>query len=583
MSAPKDDHNRLDLLLADADEFLPVLAKGLPSETTQRGSKPTKTAGAEDSFLRRMDGENPNDLKLQRWGVIVPEGPAGDRLLEAIQPLIRLREEEQGATANIHRVPPKMTASEAVDWKENVYWSNDVEEHDRPLYLLMLGDLHEVPAELQHSLANAAHVGRIHFADEAGETDLDGYEAYAKKVVRYAREGTIYAAPDMAFFVAEDNTIATYTGDVKLVRPSIETAERLRAKGTFPADEVRKLEAKTVDALLAAGAGERPSVLLSVSHGMGPPRRGWKVEEQQRKQGALIVDRGEVLDVEQILGQRFLPGGMWFCLACYGGGTPSESAYHTWLSQLAQEGAWSGQAESVLKSLPAPGQRPFVAAMPQAALRNPEGPLGVIAHLDLAWTYAFSSVKNPSESRKLRIFKALQSLVRGDRAGVGLNALLQFYREANDDLMASYELEEGARKNGRKDPTDRADRGHLWMLRNDLRGYVLLGDPAARLPLEQLALTPKTKAPEPEARASEGMAEVRSDRAEPQAGRAAENPSKDETGASLAAAEKEAFVLAMLHGDEAPRSIAARAGVSLDVLWSWIDAYRAGGRARLSE
>ena len=34
-------------------------------------------------------------------------------------------------------------------------------------------------------------------------------------------------------------------------------------------------------------------------------------------------------------------------------------------------------------------------------------------------------------------------------------------------------------------------RGHLWMLRNDLAGYVLLGDPAARLPIQpQLAARP---------------------------------------------------------------------------------------------
>jgi hypothetical protein len=583
MSVSGDD-DRLNLLLADADDFRPVLDDGLPGEATQRGLKPTKTTGSKDPHHLRRDGENQNDLKLQRWGIIVPDRPDSDRLIEAIQPLIRLREEEQEAKADIYRVPPEMTDSEAVDWMEKVYWSEDVEEDDRPLYLLMLGDLHEMPAELQHTLANAALVGRIHFANGAGEADLHGYAAYAEKVVSYARKGTAFSAPDMAFFVAQDGTAATHTGEVKLVRPSLEASERLRAKGKLPAAEVRELAAETVDQLLAAGAGDRPSVLLSMSHGMGPPRRGFRTKEEQRqRQGALILDRDEVLDAERLLGERFLPGGMWFCLACYGAGTPSVSAYHAWLSQLAAEGAWSGKAESVLKSLPADGQRPFIAAMPQAALRNPAGPLGVIGHLDLAWTYAFSSAKSSSESRKLRILKALQPLVRGDRAGVGLNGLLQFYRETNAALMRTYQAEADARVSGRKDPTDLIDRGHLWMLRNDLRGYVLLGDPAARLPLEQLALTPKTKAPEPEARASEGMAEVRSDRAEPQAGRAAENPSKGETGASLAVTEKEAFVLAMLHGDETPRSIATRAGVSLEVLWSWIDAYRAGGRARLSE
>jgi hypothetical protein len=576
MSAPKDADDRLDLLLAEADEHRPVLDKGLPSEATLQGPKATKITGAEDTFLRRMDGADANDLKLQRWGVIAPNGPSGDRLLEAIQPLIRLREEEQGGKVDIYRVPPEMTASEAVDWNEKVYWTGKVSDEDRPLYLLMLGDLHEMPTELQHTLANSTHVGRIHFADRAGNTDLDGYEAYAKKVARFAREGTEFTSPDMAFFVAPDGTTATITGEARLVRPSVETSERLKAKGKLPASEVRELAVDTVDDLLAAGSGERPSVLLSVSHGMGPPRRGWSPEEAQQRQGALIVGHGEVLDAERLLEQRFLPGGMWFCLACYGGGTPSVSAYHTWLSQLAAEGAWSGRAETVLKSLPQPGQRPFVAAMPQAALRNPNGPLGVIGHLDLAWTYGFTSVKNPSEGRSLRMFKALQSLVRGDRAGVGLNALLTFYREANDALMASYEAEERARENKRKDPTDRVHRGHLWMLRNDLRGYVLLGDPAARLPLKQLALAPKAaEAAPPEVARNSTELRVESPPAGPEAAES------DTSGASLQVSEKDEAARAMHQGDETPRAIAERFGVTLDVLWEWVDAYRAERRERL--
>lgn len=573
MSAPRDD--RLDLLLADADERRPVLEEGLPSEAAQQGPKPKKAIRGSDSPHWRRDDADPNDLKLQRWGVIAPEGRAGDKLLEAISPLIRLREEEQGAPARIYRVPPEMSAREAVDWKEEVYWSEDVSEDERPLFLLMLGDLHETQADLQHTLANGALVGRIHFSSSTGERDLDGYAAYAEKAARYAREGTPFDAPEMAFYVAQDGTTATRTGEVKLVRPSLEASEEARAKGQFPAADLRELAAETVDELLAAGCAERPSVLLSVSHGLGPPRRGFRSEEeQQMRQGALIVDREEVLDAERLLGQRFLPGGMWFFLACFGGGTPSASAYHTWLAELAKGEAYGGKVENVFKSLPQAGQRPFVAAMPQAALRNPAGPLGVIGHLDLAWTYGFSGAKSLSESRKSRVLAALQALVRGARAGVALNTLLRFYRETNDALMTSYQLEADARAGGRPDPTDRVERGHLWMLRNDLRGYVLLGDPAARLPLKQLALAPRTPVGAAGANTLNLVGNAAELRADSVAG-----PRGAPTQQALA---REAAVFAMLRGDEAPRAIAARAGVSLEALWSWIDAYRAGGRERLS-
>ncbi|AUX48205.1 hypothetical protein SOCE26_097360 [Sorangium cellulosum] len=575
MTAPDDDC-RLDLLLADAEERRPVLDEGLPVEAAQRGPRPKD----KDSFDRRRTDADPNDLALQRWAVVAPKGREGDQLLEAIAPLIRLREAEQGAPATIHRVPPDMDARDAAAWRESVCWRDDVPEDEWPHYLLLLGDLHHISLEFQHTLATGALVGRVQFEGAAGEIDLDGYAAYAEKVARYAREGsTPEPSPDMLFFAARDGSTATHAGEAKLVGPSLAAVQEGMDRGRFAVASARGIDAETTDELLAAGASGRPSVLLSVSHGLGPPRRGFRSEEeQQRRQGALLLGRGEVLDAERMRGQRFLPGGLWFCLACFGAGTPSTSAYHAWLAQLAKEGAYGGKAERVLQSLPAPGHRPFVAAMPQAALANPEGPLAVIGHMDLAWTYSFSSASNPSESRKSRILSALQAMARGGRAGVALGTLLQSYGEVNDALMASYQLQASARAEGRPDPTDRVDRAHLWMLRNDLRGYVLLGDPAARLPLRQNALRgvppgrPGALAPPPRGEAPAAAA-----------GLAQPGGIGDEPGGAgdVPIDMKVAAVDALFGGDEAPRAIAARAGVSLATLWGWVDAYRAGGRSRL--
>ncbi len=550
--------DRLDLLLLDAEERRPVIEGGLPSEAAQRGPKPKKGIRGDDSPDWRRTDADPNDLALQKWAVVAMEGREGDRQLEAIQPLIRLREREQGAPARVYRVPPDMDARQSVSWKDEVYWSEDVPEEERPLYLLMLGDLHHTSVELQHALANGALVGRLHVADAASDTDLGGYAAYAAKVVRHARDAVPEPAPDLRFYVAPDGSSATVTGRARLVGPSLVASRRAHADGKLPAASVDEIAAETVDELLAR-AQSRASVLLSVSHGLGAPRRGWRSEEEQRRrQGALVLGHDEILDAERLRGQPFLPGGMWFYLACFGGGTPTTSAYHTWLAQLAGESAFSGSVAAVLKSLPEPGQRPFLAALPQAALSNPEGPLGVLAHMDLAWTYGFSGAKKLTESRKSRVLSSLDVLVRGSRAGVALEALVRFYRETNDALMASYQLEADARAQGRPDPTSHAERAHLWMLRNDLRGYVLLGDPAARLPLQQNTLRAGEPPPARE-----------------------EVPSASTTGASIPDAGLEAAVLAMIRGDEAPRAIAERAGITLVTLWDRVDTYRAAGRARL--
>jgi hypothetical protein len=243
---------------------------------------------------------------------------------------------------------------------------------------------------------------------------------------------------------------------------------------------------------------------------------------------------------------------------------PGSSSYHAWLRDLAAADAYGGDPAAVLRSLPLPEWRPFVAALPQAALANPAGPLGIISHVDLAWSYGFSDTGDLSESRRSRILAPLHALVRGSRAGVALGALMDPYRSTNDALLSMYQIQKDAQVQGRPDPTDPRERGNLWMLRNDLRGYVLLGDPAARLPLQGNALRP--------ARAETTTIEARSPDVPDRSGLACSREAID---------AREAAVMETLCGELAPRAIAERAGVPLATLWEWIFAYRAGGRARL--
>jgi len=527
---------RLELLLARANTGDPVLDEGLPKDALAFAPKPKRAVRGDDSPRRLRHDVDANDLPAQRWGLVVPLGHEGDRMLEALTPLIRLREDEQGAKARIYRVSPNMDAKASVKWKDEVYGSEKNPVAERPLHLLMLGDLHHTSIELQHSLANSYVVGRLHFADESGATNLDGYAAYAHKVDRYARRGPAESAPNLRFYVARDGTRETQFGRTKLVEPIIEGA-----KGLSTAN-VHAISATTVDEFLSAGASANPSVLFTVSHGLGAPSGGWKsIEEQWANQGAMSLGNDQVVTAEHLRKKPFLPGGIWFFLACFGAGTPASSAYRTWLELLSKQGYCRDQTEAVLKSLPAPGERPFLAALPQAALSNPNGPLAVVGHVDLAWTFSFMGGKNFSESRQSRFSAVLDAMVRGSRAGVAFEALMRSYRDANDALMAWFELEADALALIEESRAERIERGFLWMQRNDLRGYILLGDPAARLPLRQTVVA-----------ARESSIEV---------------GGKLENALSLS---KEAAVRATIQGDETPRAIAQRAGVSLDTLWSWV-------------
>ncbi len=614
----------IELLLARADDGQPALNHGLPADSVGSAPRPKKAARTAEMPTWDAPEADPNDLPLQRWGVIAPSGPYGDAMLAAIAPLIQLREQEQAAPAHIYRVDADMDAKAAVKWRDDVYRAADVPEHERPRYLLILGDLDQVSLSLQQTLAHSAFVGRLHVGDTKGtpnqsQPDLSGYASYAAKVVAHARRASPEAAdpsagPELLFFTADDGTAATANGYRRLVVPCLECARAWRQNGKLAAAHVRELglsdgadsavgtatAGTTIDdvgAFLQVTAGPRPAVLLSLSHGVGAPRRGWRSSARQRaQQGALLLGRDHraLLDAEAVSTGPFLPGGLWLCVACFAAGTPADSAFYPWLARLAQASASTNnsadasastgryQLQAVLASLLAAGARPFIAAMPQAALANPQGPLAMIGHMDLAWSYGFADTgrRKPGrlpKSRSARMMSALKAWVQGARAGIALDALLRFYRETNDALTVSYQAQADARVWQRPDPTDPIERSHLWMLRNDLRGYVLLGDPAARLPQAGPAAPGTTAAPG--TAAAPGTVAV-SPMTPPSVtmGRAYEVPGTAEAAPAVARDRAQAAVQALLAGDEAPRAIAARAGVSLNTLWDWLEASRKASR-----
>ncbi len=472
-----DDNSDLQLLLCDGSDGAPVLEEGLSESALSDAQAPEQGPRGKDSMLLEALHRDPNDLGAQRWAVIAPEGAEGDRRLAAIAELIDHRRAQQGAKPRIYRVPPAMDAFDSLRWKNDVLRSEEVALDERPRYLLILGDLHEVSLELQHVLANGSFVGRLHCPT------IQGIRAYAEKVVRHERAPLVPRARPL-YYTAQDGTAAVGIGYRHLIEPCMRMTRDLNDRGKLDANAPEEIPYSDwgPDELLAMTSAPTPSMLLSLSHGLGAPRRGWRSPDEQRAlQGALAIGPDGPLAAEMVEETPFLPGGVWMCVACFAAGTPPHSAYHPWLSLLAEHGGASGAAlAAVLRSLPQEGERPFVAALPQALLANPEGPLAVIGHMDLAWTYGFSDPKS-KRSRASRMLAAQRAILSGARVGVGLDALMHAYRETNDELTARYQLQRDARARGRADPVTPRQLGTLWMQRNDLRGYVLLGDPATRL------------------------------------------------------------------------------------------------------
>ena len=470
------DPTGLGLLLCDADERAPVLASGLPESALLGVPAPERGPPGKDSLHLEDLARDPNDLAAQRWAVIAPEGEAGDAALAAIRALVEHRRDQQGADPTIFRVPDGMDGAAALRWKHDVLRSEDVPADERPRYLLILGDIDRISLELQHVLANGSFVGRLHCPT------LKGYRSYAEKVVTRERAAPV-PRPRALYYTVQDGSAAIGAGSRHFAAPCMQMTADLAARGKLVVDgptEIPHSEWGPEELFTVAGI-DAPSLLVSLSHGLGAPRRGWRSPDQQRAlQGALSLGSDEPLSADMVRESPFLPGGVWFCVACYGAGTPSASAFFPWLEQLARTGDAREQAAAVLRALPRAGERPFVAALPQALLANPSGPLAVIGHMDLAWTFGFTDPRG-KQSRASRMHAAQRAIVGGSRVGVGLDALMHAYREVNDELMACYQSQRDAMARGRPDPVDPRGLGDAWMQRNDLRGYVLLGDPATRL------------------------------------------------------------------------------------------------------
>jgi hypothetical protein len=548
----------IDLLLVHADDHRPVLERGL--DATAAFECPTPPALPLPEFLW-SESAAANELPRQRWGVIAPQGEAGDRLLDVMAPLIARREEQQGARVEVYRVPARLSLDEAARWKKRIFRPETGLDTTVPRYQLVLGDLDQVPAGIQTALATDGFVGRLAF------DRLDDYRAYADKVLAWEARPASARVADAMLHTVHDGTAATVDGYRGIMQPGYEILRERRQLGEVQARYVRDVSSPRPhpDDLWDISDGDRPRVVLTLAHGEGAPRAGWASPEvQRREQGAVSFGNGQRIAASDVARRVFLPGGVWFSLACFGAGTPATSAYQGWVDELVHLGHLGRDIARVRDSLAM--ERPFIAALPRALLANPQGPLAFIGHIDLAWSYSLADIDDrPGHHRPGRFAELMKSLLARDRVGVAFRSVSRFLGEVSTELAGLDENREpGAAR-------ERARRAHLWMLRQDLAGYVVLGDPAVRLPLA--AGDPMATAapvPRPAVPNTMDLLDVRA------------SESHAAQGLPLPIAELEQAIGKVLSGCFDAESVARAHGLTRAELERWVELYRAAGRAALT-
>lgn len=581
--------NDLGLLLAHWNDGAAVLSDNLDWKAAAKAGPPAQRKEEDEDGPGdlRADGADPNDLRLQRWGVVYRDTEEGRRLRQAIQPLVAKRREDQGGHEVIeYKIPVDkvLNAEGSTAWWKDVYHDDEIaKEANRPRYLLILGDADVISWDFQQRLALDIFTGRLTFPQEAD------YEAYANKVVKYERERAAAGARAL-FYTVRDGTPSTSSGHRGLMLPTVAAAREGLTDGTFGAKDIVFLNDQspllTRSEFLEATAQPGPTMLFSISHGLGAPRGGsWSSPEEQRRfQGAMCLGTGkERLTHEDIANRPFLPGGAWFYFACLGAGTPTESAYQHWLEDLKALKFYSGSLDDVLESLPKAGEKPFVARLPQAALANENGPLSVLGHVDLAWTFSFQDYSLKDNKRviknKAHFHDIFRSLVEGRRMGAGYTALQRHFNNVNGDLTRIFDQEAKSKKKNQpidETPARQVEKASLWMERQDLAAYVLLGDPAVRLNVDPARAQLDVTKPIPSIVTTEPVVSAPAPVQAPVASTSSVKKLDDFR-------KMERAVLKVLNEDDVPKSIADKLGVDADDVRAWVEAYQNAGRDALKK
>ncbi len=421
-----------------------------------------------------------SDIQKSRWGIIFPAAATPDqvdKILSALDPLVRLRESQMGQPAKIYRgtdgvrwlQPPKVTSPRAEtknEWlSRHGAGPGPVDPTIVPYYLLIVADPQSIPYTFQYELDVQYAVGRLYF------NTLDEYARYAASVVAAAKAKLARKA---VFFGPDNNgDRATKLSAEHLLKPLKQFVEKTTnefnlgwdAKLVEPGDSDRA----ALKELL--GSSQTPALLFTASHGM---KFSYFNPDQYRLQGALIcqdwkgrnsgpVTRQHYFAAEDVSDSANLLGSVVFHFACFGAGTPY----------------WDNFAISRFENRAALAARPFISALPNRLLSHPGGgALAVIGHVDEALNFSFQWPR--IEEQNTAYQGILYQLMAGKPVGLALENMNDRYSEIAT-MFAS--TQEDLKYNQAPSLAELAQVGFEYASLSDSRGYVILGDPAASIPL----------------------------------------------------------------------------------------------------
>jgi hypothetical protein len=428
-----------------------------------------------EAHLGLPAGVDATDYRQAGWGVVYHNATT-DAVKRAVQPLLEHRRRQVHNDELVRELVYREGESWAQWLARNGAGPGSVRPKKVPYYLLVVGPPDRIPFLFTSQLGMEYSIGRLHF-----ERDAD-YDTYVRSLIDYETAASVPNDKSAVFFgTRHSEQDATQLSADHLVSPladgKTEKAGGDAEPGVAAAAGYRSQsftgQAATKDRLLqllTPGQGACPPALLfTATHGMGWP----KGDTQQRAaQGALLcqdwpgagtIAPDHYVQATDVPDAASVHGLLAFHFACYSAGTPAEDRYNHAANQPP----------------PVIADSAFIAALPQRLLSHGKGgALAIVGHVERAW--GFSIVTPGGDPEILPFENALHYMLRGVPVGHAMRDFSQKYATVGNYLAG---LLERAPYDKKVRPAELAT---AWVQRNDAEGYLILGDPAARLRVDLL-------------------------------------------------------------------------------------------------
>jgi len=414
---------------------------------------------------------DPNNLAEAGWGIVFPASidPA---VRAALEPLIEQRR-KQVPNPKLFKILDGKSGYQPGDttraWLDRfgVTFAVVDPELGVPLYLALVGSPDQIPFEFQYLLDTYWCAGRLAF-DTPEE-----YRAYAEGVAAYENGPAVPHAKCAAVFNTRNlGDRATGLLHNQVAMPFAKGAGTQKPLGEkqgfrmqpFLADDATK--GNLGDLLRGKTQGGPPALLFTGSHGVGFAAGDAK---QRAGQGAILCQdwEGGPVKPEHYFAASDIPddaklsGMIHFFFACYGGGCPKFDTY----SRLPD-----GSPKQIMDA-------PLVARLPQKMLSR--GALAVMAHIDRAWSYSFQAARSAPQVQEFR--DVMVRVLKGERIGQCADQFNLRWAVLSAELADARRMREIM-------PGEVSDAvlANRWVARDDARNYLILGDPAVRLRVEDM-------------------------------------------------------------------------------------------------